>query len=156
VSKPIVISYEVRFSDIEGSWALYRWEANVRWIAGYYATQRDAESAAARAQGAALMLPAPAPNTPLDPKTAASPVMIAIIKMRFRQHLRLAIESVRSHRERRDPMEHPMELRRAARHLGIAEGQVYVLYDTHAQAWPFLRAVQKIDALIDRLTLAAQ
>ena len=39
-------------------------------------------------------------KTEHDPKMAASAVMIALVKMRCQQHLRYAIEEVRSYRER--------------------------------------------------------
>lgn len=88
-------------------------------------------------------------NTPLVPRTAASAVMIALVKLRCRQYLHFAVEEVRFHRER------PRldSLRRAAFFIGVAEGQALVLYDTQSVAWRFLRAVQKVRATVDGLAV---
>lgn len=80
----------------------------------------------------------------LDPKTAASPVMIAVIAMRCRQHLHLAIDSIRNG----EPM-------RAAYHLGIAQGQVNVLYATPHRAWLYLKACRKVYTALNTMTRRA-
>jgi hypothetical protein len=79
-------------------------------------------------------------HVPLDPKTSASPVMIALVQLRCRQHLRYAIEFIRSN-----------EPSRAAYHLGIAEGQALVLYDTACVAWRYKKAVRAIYRALDHL-----
>lgn len=85
-------------------------------------------------------------NTTLDQATAASPVMVALLKLRCRQYMRHAIEEIRNG-----------ELQRAAYHLGIAQGQVFALYDTHAVAWRFEKAARKIYVVLDhRLRAAAE
>lgn len=86
-------------------------------------------------------------QTGLDPKMAASAVMIALVKMRCQQHLRYAIEEVRSYRER----SRVENLVRATYFIGVAQGQAYVLYDTPAVAWRFERAVRKTRTVIDTL-----
>lgn len=78
---------------------------------------------------------------------AASAVMIALVKMRCQQHLRYAIEEVRSYRER----SRVENLVRATYFIGVAQGQAYVLYDTPAVAWRFERAVRKIRTVVDTL-----
>lgn len=69
----------------------------------------------------------------LDPKRSVSPAMLAIMKIRCRQYLHYAIEDLRGG-----------HLFRAQRHLGIAEGQGMVLYDTPAVAWRYLKATNAI------------
>lgn len=79
-------------------------------------------------------------NTPLDPMTSASDVMIEIIKMRFRQYLRNAILSVRW-----------KEKDQANYHAGVAAGQVCVLYDTKAPAWRYLKAIEAVRRAIAKM-----
>jgi hypothetical protein len=87
-------------------------------------------------------------KTEHDPKMAASAVMIALVKMRCQRYLRHAIEDVRAYRERPSCV----TLVRAATSCGHALGQASVLYDTPAVAWRYLRAVQKIQAVITKLS----
>lgn len=75
----------------------------------------------------------------LDPKRSVSTAMLAIIKIRCRQYLHLAIEDLRDG-----------HLLRAQRHLGIAEGQVMVLYDTPTVAWRYLKATEAIRKALRR------
>ena len=79
----------------------------------------------------------------LDPRSSVSPTMLAIVKIRARQHLHHAVQDVRWAREQVGGKSAEW-LRSAEWHLGIAQGQVYVLYDTQAVAWRYQRAIDAV------------
>lgn len=79
----------------------------------------------------------------LDPRSSVSPTMLSIVKTRARQHLHHAVQDVRWARERVGGKSAEW-LRSAEWHLGIAQGQVYVLYDTRAVAWRYQRAIDAV------------
>lgn len=89
-------------------------------------------------------------DVPLDPLTSVSPTMLALLKLRARQYLRLGIEATR------DAQEHAPgsfarqdNIRRADRFLGVADGTVCALYDTRANGWRYLRALNACRAALD-------
>ena len=79
----------------------------------------------------------------LDPRSSVSPTMLSLVKTRARQHLHHAVQDVRWARERVGGKSAEW-LRSAEWHLGIAQGQVYVLYDTRAVAWRYQRAIDAV------------
>lgn len=74
---------------------------------------------------------------PFDPATVPYGAIVQI-KWRFARYFRHALDAIRSG-----------EREAAIRFLGIAEGQALCLYDTTANAYPYLRAVQKIRVCLE-------
>ena len=79
----------------------------------------------------------------LVPATSVSRTMLALVKIRARQYLHHAVQDVRWARERVGGKSAEW-LRSAEWNLGIAQGQVYVLYDTQAVAWRYQRAIDAV------------
>jgi hypothetical protein len=77
---------------------------------------------------------------PATVHTAAScgPTMPALLRMRFRAHLRVAIDCWRLG-----------ERDRAWFHLGVADGCVSALYDTVVWAWPYKQKVNRVRAVME-------
>jgi len=70
--------------------------------------------------------------------SSCGPTMPALLKMRFRQHLRVAIHCWRLG-----------ERDRAWLHLGVADGCVYALYDTVVRALPYRQKIDRVRAVME-------
>lgn len=95
----------------------------------------------------------PASDGPLVQGDAASPVLIALTRMRAQRYIHFAVERIREAREvggtRRTEA-----IREAERFLGIAEGQVAVLFDTCAYPLNVQRAVGRVRAALRAVEVA--
>ena len=84
---------------------------------------------------------------------AASPVLVAVARVRAQRYVHIAVERIREARET-GGMRRTEAIRDAERFLGIAEGQVLVLFDTCAYPLNIQRAIDRVRAALRAVEVA--
>lgn len=95
----------------------------------------------------------PGANDPLIQADAATPVFVALTRVRAQRYLHFAVERIREARET-GGARRTEAVRDAERFLGIAEGQVAVLFDTLAYPLNIQRAIDHVRAALRAVEVA--